>query len=692
MAVRLTRRGFLARAGAGAGAAAVTLAPDAPAQQATVRTFIGKTAAELTALNRDALADGFGLVSLSLYGPERAPLYAAVMSRRPSPVGQRHWLALTAAELDKILAEQAAQGFGPAIIAATGPAAQPRFALVCEPQNPPWLIRPKLKSGSSTDKATIEGMNRQARRDGRILRCVAAYGGAADLRFAAIWAPNPDKIVWNADGIADTAAVYRAREQAHASAWCRPVLVAPDPASRYLSVFVDDQVDHWAAETDLAADALTRALADWERKGHHPVSIQAAGASARTARFAAVLVRDDTILPRRWSATGPAANAEIDGVMKSVMTRSRIRQASLAIVRGARLVYARGYTFAEEGWPVTQPTTCFRLASVSKTVTALAIYQLIERRKLNLSDRMQDILGLRTPAGGPPKDKRFNEITIEQLLAHKSGLVANQTSLEVRGAYKAAHPDKAWHLPVSPEMTDAYIAARDLASPPGKTSTYNNCAYYLLARIVAKLHGEATPMAALRRHLLEPLGIKRCRRARSLLAAQEPDEARYSTNSNRDGQRDIPLRTSVMSDDQQLVPIGYGSGQLEISEGAGGLTAAMTDMARLIAILIDQKDNPALRRETLTQMLTNAAARRGHGFDAAKDLGSDQFYAQKVGALSTSSNVLQMHGEYGFALCWAGVPDADVRWYPDFPAVMSIARGARWSNADLFEQFGMSTL
>jgi CubicO group peptidase (beta-lactamase class C family) len=692
MTVRLTRRGFLTRAGAGA--AAVTLVSDALAQQAPVRTFIGKTAAELTALSRDALADGFGIVSLSLYGPERAPLYAAVMSRRPSPVAQRHWLALTAVELDKILAEQAAQGFGPAIIAATGPAAQPLLALVCERQDPLWLIRPMLKSGTSTDKATIEGMSRQARRDGRILRCVAPYGSAADLRFAAIWAPNPDKIVWNADGIADTAAVYRAREKAHASAWCRPVLVAPDPAGRYLSVFVDDQVDHWATETDLAADALARALADWERKGHHPVSIQAAGGSARTARFAAVMARGDTILPRQWSATGPGANAEIDGVMKSVMTRSRIRQASLAIVQGARLVCARGFTFAEEGWPVTQPTTCFRLASVSKTVTALAIYQLIERGKLHLSDRAQDILQLKTPAGGPPKDKRFNEITIEQLLAHNSGLYDHvlSASLDVRRAFAQAHPGKAWHLPVSADMTDSYIASRDLAAPPGKTFAYNNCAYYLLARIVAKLSGEADPMAALRRQLLEPLGIKRMRRARSLIAAQEPDEARYSVTSIADHQRDIPLRTSVMSDDQPLVPIGYGSGQLEISEGAGGLTAAMPDVARLIAILINQKDNPALRRDTLRQMLANAAARHGHGFDVAKDLGEDRFYGQKEGALSTSRNVLQMHGEHGFALCWAGVPDADVRWYPDFPAVMSIARRAKWGEADLFEQFGMAPL
>jgi CubicO group peptidase (beta-lactamase class C family) len=262
----------------------------------------------------------------------------------------------------------------------------------------------------------------------------------------------------------------------------------------------------------------------------------------------------------------------------------------------------------------------------------------------------------------------------------------------VRRAFAAAHPGKAWHLPVSAAMVDSYIASRDLAAPPGKAYAYNNCAYYLLGRIVAKLCGEAMPMTALQRQLLAPLGITRLRRARSLVADQPADEARYCVTSIADHQRDIPLRPSVMSDDQPLVPIGYGSGQLEISEGAGGLTAAMPDVARLIAILIDQRDNPALRRDTLREMLTNAAKRHGHGFDSAKDLGEGRFYGQKGGALSTSRNVLQLRGEFGFALCWAGVPDADVNWYPDFPALMSIAHRVKWSDADLFGEFGMKSL
>src|SRR5579871_1155379 len=263
MALRLTRRELVA------GAGMLALARNASAEAASVRTFIGKTAAELAPLVGDALADGYAFASLSIYGPERAPLYAALMIRRGAPAEQRHWLALTGAELDKLLAEQAKEAYGPAIVAAMGSAAKPVFALVCEPQDSRALIRTALKSGKAPDKATIEGMNVVARREGRILRCAAAYGSAAEPRFAAIWTGDADRAVWNADGVADTASLYRAREKAHASAWCRPLFVAPDPEGRFLSLFVDDQVDQWAAETDLTAATLARHLADGERKGLH---------------------------------------------------------------------------------------------------------------------------------------------------------------------------------------------------------------------------------------------------------------------------------------------------------------------------------------------------------------------------------------------------------------------------------------
>src|SRR4029077_15536775 len=108
-------------------------------------------------------------------------------------------------------------------------------------------------------------------------------------------------------------------------------------------------------------------------------------------------VQRETPSEKNFTARGPTQNPDIDNVFMKYMMAQPLRQASLAIVKGTKLVYARGYTYAEPDWPLTEPTTLFRIASVSKTVTALAIFQLIEEDLLKLTDTMQGILQLKTP-------------------------------------------------------------------------------------------------------------------------------------------------------------------------------------------------------------------------------------------------------------------------------------------------------
>ncbi|MFL5334782.1 MAG: serine hydrolase, partial [Geminicoccaceae bacterium] len=125
---------------------------------------------------------------------------------------------------------------------------------------------------------------------------------------------------------------------------------------------------------------------------------------------------------------------------------------------------------------------------------------------------------------------------------------------------------------------------------------YNNCGYYLLGRVVAKLRGKSRPIDAFQDHLFDPLHIHRIRRAPSLIAAMPQDEARYRAH-------DIPVYPSVMTDARPLVPLGYGTEHFERQEGGGGLSAAATDLGRLIAMLLSQDDTPAMKRSTVEQMM-----------------------------------------------------------------------------------------
>ena len=659
----------------------------------------GKTFEEHAKLRDDAAKSGYRFLSLSVHGTTGSPRYTAVMIKRPVVVAQRDWPLLTFAEFQGVFDDQAKKGYGPIIIAAVGSASDPRFAAVFQPQSPIPLTRHGLRSGAADDLGTIQGMNKKAKDDGLILRWAAVYGTSGDPRYAAIWVANTGKVVWNADGVLETGAEYQARFNAQASGWCRPAHVTLNGENRYLSAFVHNEIGPWVARHGMTSDGYQGEFDTLTPKGYFPICVQGGNSGAAT-RYAALFVKQETPLPQQFNATGSPANAEIDNIIRLAMKNSPVWNASLAIVHGKKLVYARGYSWGEPDWPVCQPTSRFRIASVSKTVTALAAYQLIGEGKLKLTDKVQDILQLKTPGGGAPKDSRFKNVTVRHLLEHTSGINANafRNEVAILDAHKATVPNGNWHLPVTAEMCDAYVASLDMgAKDPGQAMAYNNCGYYLLGRVVAKKRGKARPIDAFQDHLFDPLHIHRIRRAPSLIATMPSDEARYRAQN-------IPAYPSVMSDARPLVPLGYGTEHFERQEGGGGLSAAAIDLGRLIAMLLSPDDTPAMKRATVEQMMENAVAtiqtwtgkttdlRGGHGWDGAAAQPNDRYYGQKGGSLDTSGNVLQISGDWGFAMCWGGKATAASGWYPDYPDVMNVAKSALAGVADLFPQYGMPSL
>jgi CubicO group peptidase (beta-lactamase class C family) len=122
----------------------------------------------------------------------------------------------------------------------------------------------------------------------------------------------------------------------------------------------------------------------------------------------------------------------------------------------------------------------------------------------------------------------------------------------------------------------------------GSTFVYNNCGYYLLGRVVNKLRWTSRPIEAYRKPLFDPLQMTRIRRAKDLIADQEPGEARYQDP-------DLTVHTSAFPG-EKLVPSYYGNHHLEIMDDDGGLPGAAVDVARLVAILTNNDDSPVLKR------------------------------------------------------------------------------------------------
>src|ERR1700722_11753898 len=464
---------------------------------ADIIAWHGRDLHDHKALRDQWAAQGYRFLTLSIYGPISAPIYAAVMIKRATVVEQHDRSCMTADEWQQAFNTEAALGFGPVIVAATGSANDPRFAAVFQPMATIPLTKSGLTSGDISDPGTIQGMNSDAKQQGFILQCAASYGDSNNANFAAIWMPNKHNTLWNNDGLLDDAATCEARLKAETSAWCRPAFLTLNADNCYMTLFVADEIGAWVVRHNMTPARYQSEFDTWTAQNYFPICVQAAGATATSARFAALFVQSETVIPKRFRETGPVANAGFAPFVKQIMATSPVaRHASLAIVSWKKLVYARGYTYAEPDWPVVQPTTCFRLASVSKTITALAVYKQIEAGNLALSDTLQSILQLETPAGKKPLDGRFNLVTIQQLLEHTSGINSNGASdgVAVVNAFTAA--GGAGPLPVTQAMTDSYIASLWFVNDPGTTQVYNNCGYYLLGRVVAKLLGTTAPIDA----------------------------------------------------------------------------------------------------------------------------------------------------------------------------------------------------
>src|SRR5262245_62081242 len=123
---------------------------------ATFVAWHGKTLNEHCTLRDDAAKKGYRFLSLSIHGTAGDPRYTAVMIKRTQVVAQRDFPFMTEAEWQATFSDQAQKGYGPVMLAATGPAGSARFAAVFQPQSPIPLTRHRLKNGEDTDLETIQ--------------------------------------------------------------------------------------------------------------------------------------------------------------------------------------------------------------------------------------------------------------------------------------------------------------------------------------------------------------------------------------------------------------------------------------------------------------------------------------------------------------------------------------------------------
>lgn len=190
---------------------------------------------------------------------------------------------------------------------------------------------------------------------------------------------------------------------------------------------------------------------------------------------------------------------------------------SIAIARHGQMVYRKGFGFADvaSSEKVT-PDHLFRIASVSKPITSVAIFTLIEKGRLKLTDRVfgrDAVLGTDFGSSYP---ERVQKVTLEHLLTHTCGGWQND-ALDPMFLNPAmnSHALIRWTLQNQP-----------LVNEPGTHYAYSNFGYCILGRVIEKISGE-TYAEFVEQNVLAKCNVNDMRIAGNTLLDTAPGEVVY---------------------------------------------------------------------------------------------------------------------------------------------------------------------
>lgn len=203
-------------------------------------------------------------------------------------------------------------------------------------------------------------------------------------------------------------------------------------------------------------------------------------------KFASLLVLLLAV-PAAAQPLTPAETVEIDRIVTSNLAAEGVPSASIAVVRGGKIVLAKAYGKANEGLPAT-PALPYQIASVSKQFTAMALLLLEDEGKLDLDDHVAKYV---------PGISGGDKIALRQLLSHTSGL---------QDFWPQDYSFAAMSRPTAPQGIVDKWAKKPLDFQPGDQWQYSNTGYVVAGMIAEKVSGE-TLMTYLARKIFRPLGM-----------------------------------------------------------------------------------------------------------------------------------------------------------------------------------------
>ncbi len=299
------------------------------------------------------------------------------------------------------------------------------------------------------------------------------------------------------------------------------------------------------------------------------------------------------------SGSSEIDSTEFDRLMQQFVKEHAVPGLAVAVSRstpsGSAIVLKKGYGYADLA--TLEKTTSghlYRIASISKPITAIAILKLVEENRFQLDDRIVDLLQLqsRLTELGDKADLRWREITVRHLLQHRGGWDRDKSFDAMFQSVRFARAQDV-AAPAGPEAIIQSMLTQKLDFDPGERYAYSNFGYCLLGRLIEKVTGESYEKVV-QDKVLRPVGIQNMRLGHTRLEQRAAGEVRYY--QPRRG------RSVFQSDLDQLVPLPYGAWNLEAMDAHGGWLASAEDLVRLAMCFDDPAHCPVLSPASIEQM------------------------------------------------------------------------------------------
>ena len=306
-----------------------------------------------------------------------------------------------------------------------------------------------------------------------------------------------------------------------------------------------------------------------------------------------------------------------DSQIQTFMATHNIPSVSIALAKDGELKYMRSFGNANiASTEPTYPYHMFRIASVSKPITAIGIMKMVEDGAISLNDKVFGVGGLLENhwyfSNSTIVDSEVYDITVQHLLEHSAGwnrdvnCFPNPTN-PYPWFFGGCDPIIApLHItqsqgesnPVKEEFLINYLLEKNLNFSPGTSYNYSNMGFLVLSEIIEEVSGMSYENW-MQQSILHPLGIYDMYIGENLITDKKEREGEYVGN----GFTSLDLYGSG-----NTVPWEYGGFSVNAMDGHGGWIASARDMVRLLVAVDGFATKPdILSSSTIANMVTPSA-------------------------------------------------------------------------------------